>query len=182
MNIYYVAQTDGDHTNLQLFALMEAKRVWRDAVDYFNAYGEDAGLTEMCVFAIASLGLSVSQLLGQNDPKPVEKVRMMGDIFPDFAAAYGVVLPTVDQFKKFNNTYNGIRHFGATSRQGEGHKRVNDLTFALADELFEIGVRVWYAVVGVHADSESDLNSFVIDGLGELANRYPYVQFDVPEF
>jgi len=66
---YYHLDSTGEYTNLQLYSLRQAQRYWREIQQDYQKYGEDTeNLKERCVFVIAALGLSISQLLGQNNP------------------------------------------------------------------------------------------------------------------
>jgi hypothetical protein len=56
------------HTNLQLYSLRKAAEDWNALVDEIMARGEDGvhDLKERQSFIVNCLGLSLSQLLGQN--------------------------------------------------------------------------------------------------------------------
>jgi hypothetical protein len=74
MRKYYEVSTDGIYTNLQLYTLVQAQRYWNALVaDHLEQKDATEDLVERCVFIVAILGLSVSQLLGQNDPTPKER-------------------------------------------------------------------------------------------------------------
>ena len=120
-------------------------------------------LKERCVFVLATLGLSISQLLGQNDPAIRDKVRYAIQIFDDFVDAHGLNPHLKTRFKQFNYFYNGCRHFGKTTG-GAGYTRIDELTFPVAKECFEFGMEVWKTVIGVHRkEDESKLDELDLD-------------------
>ena len=66
MAYYYHLDSTGEYTNVQLYSLRQAKRYWRKIQKDYQKYGEHTeNLKERCVFVLATLGLSISQLLGR---------------------------------------------------------------------------------------------------------------------
>jgi hypothetical protein len=114
---YYVRDTSGEHTNLQLYALKQAVRYWDELQRDIVEHGEGATdwVRERCVFVLAALGLSISQLLGQNNPNPTDKVPYLPELFEDFVRAHHLTEAPIAKFKRFNDLYNGCRHFGLTA-------------------------------------------------------------------
>lgn len=85
------AGVDGEDTNLQIYSLRKAKRDWAELVRDYAKYGDETdNLRERCVFVLATLGLSISQLLGQNDPDVGADVRHPIQIFDAFVEGNGV--------------------------------------------------------------------------------------------
>ncbi len=163
---YYRLDSSGEDTNLQLYSLRQARKYWRELRHDYAQDGEvSENLRERCVFILATLGLSISQLLGQNEPTPGGKVRYPIEIFKDFVNAYGLDPNLIERFERFNYFYNGCRHFGATTT-GAGYSRVNQLTYERAIKCFEFGIDVWRTVIGVFRDElGADLEEFNIDDL-----------------
>lgn len=174
IRLYYSVSSDGDDTNLQLYSLRQAIRHWVGLLEDFEESGERTDdLHERCVFAIASLGLSLSQLLGQNDPSPPsQRVREMKTIFDSFAESFRFPDWFKAEFSDFNNAYNGVRHFGVTATPGAGHQRANDLTFAETDRLFRCGIDVWRTIVQLLIQDRAHWENFEGE-LWRLAQRYP---------
>lgn len=122
-------------------------------------------LKERCVFILATLGLSISQLLGQNDPSFESDVRPPFRIFNAFVDAHGLDPNLKTRFERFNDLYNGCRHFGKTTT-GTGYLRVDQLTYQVAKECFEFGMEVWQTVINVYRNEEdSDLDDFDLNDL-----------------
>jgi len=85
MNYFCVLDTSGsiDRTNLQLYSLTKAADEWNKLIDLINKFEiqEIDNLTERLVFIINCLGLSLSQLMGQNCPSPdKDKMEMPGKL------------------------------------------------------------------------------------------------------
>ena len=161
-NYYYHLITEGEDTNLQLYSFRQAKRYWNELRNEYAEFGENTEhLKERCVFVLATLGLSISQLLGQNNPTVQKDVPYPIDVFFEFVDAHGLDPSLKDDFKRFNYFYNGCRHFGRTI-SGKGYQRINQLTFQVAKECYEFGLRVWTIIIRVYdQDEESDLEEFV---------------------
>jgi hypothetical protein len=78
---YYFIDSNGEDTNLQLYSLKQAKLYWADLERDLAESEEVEHFHERCVFVICTMGLSVSQLLGQNNPQPNERVPPPSTIF-----------------------------------------------------------------------------------------------------
>lgn len=156
-NYYYYLTTGGTDTNLQLFSLRKAWRCWRDLISEYADSGENTcDLKEKCVFALATLGLSISQLLGQNEAMPRSKVRFPIEIFNDLVDEHGLDRKLKDDFQRFNCLYNGCRHFGKTTT-GKGYESTDQLTFKVAKECFEFGLTVWRTVISIYQNAEGSV-------------------------
>ena len=166
MTHYYYLTSEGEDTNLQLHSFRQAKHYWRELRrDYAELAEDTEDLKERCVFVLATLGLSISQLLGQNYANLQKTVPYPIDLFTEFVDTHGLDPALKDEFETFNYFYNGCRHFGRTT-SGKGHHRVNELTFSVAKNCFEFGLKVWRTVVQVYQqDGESDLEEFVDEEL-----------------
>lgn len=167
MAYFYHLDSGGYFTNLQLYALRQAKACWSDLQRDYARDGELAErLRERCVFAVAALGLSVSQLLGQNNPRPTDRVPSPTVLLRALVEAHGIDPAILERFERFVRLYDGCRHFGL-STSGVGHERVKELTFDATTECFEIGLDVWAAVLSVFGKQPGS-------DLGELdVRRYP---------
>lgn len=71
---YYFIDSSGPDTNLQLYSLIQAKQHWSALKKDLEKSEEVEQFHERCVFIICTIGLSVSQLLGQNVPNPKERM------------------------------------------------------------------------------------------------------------
>ena len=167
MRPYYSINTDGtSSTNLQLYALKQARHYWNKlTIDYLQEKEATQDLVERCVFIVATLGLSVSQLLGQNDPAPpggaIASTRV---IWKRFVARYGVTDVTADEFDKFISIYDACRHFGV-SPDGVGHVRLESLDFEATHRWYEVAHRIWLTVIkALRADPQNFIEPIDIEG------------------
>jgi len=158
---YYHLDSSGEDTNLQLYSLKQAMRFWKELDGDVQQYGEDIEqLKERCVFVLATLGLSISQLLGQNNPLPGRRVPYPLELFRSFVEHHDLPSELITRFERFNYFYNGCRHFGLTTT-GRGYDSVNELSFAVARECYEFGLHVWAVVIEVFRNElGSDLDDF----------------------
>jgi hypothetical protein len=166
---YYCATSYGDETNLQLYSLRVAKQQWDLLKLAYAEHGESTrDLKERCVLVLAVMGLSVSQLLGQNEPTPGTRVDFPIDIFNRFVDAHGLDQDLKARFARFNGFYNGCRHFGTTTT-GSGYEGVDDLTFVETEQCYEFGLEVWRTVVEVwQKEKDSQLRDFEPEALKPL--------------
>jgi hypothetical protein len=158
---YYHLDTSGEDTNLQLYCLKQAMKYWGELQDDLSNYGEDApDVRERCVFILSNLGLSVSQLLGQNNPSPSAKVPYPLELVSAFVDEHGLDPNLKADFERFNYFYNGCRHFGRTTN-GSGYSKIDQLTLPVAEECYSLGLDLWLAVISVfRQDPKSDLAEF----------------------
>jgi hypothetical protein len=165
--IYYYLDTSGTDTNLQIYSLKKAKAEWRDlqAEIMESGLSNVPQLKEKCVFMLATLGLSISQLLGQNNPTVTARVPFPINIFIDFVDTHGLDSTLKDEYERFNYFYNGCRHFGLTTN-GDAYDRIDQLTYEVSRECFEFGLTVWRKVISVMKQiDENDLDEFDVDSL-----------------
>ena len=158
---YYHLDSNGEDTNLQLYSLKQAMKYWEELQDDLSKYGEDASdVRERCVFILSNLGLSVSQLLGQNNPSPSARVPYPVELVSAFVDEHGLDPALKADFERFNYFYNGCRHFGLTTN-GSGYDRIDQLTLPVAEECYGLGLDIWQAVMSVfRQDPKSDLSEF----------------------
>jgi hypothetical protein len=75
-------------------------------------------------------------------------------------------------FERLNDYYNGCRHFGKTT-EGEGHRRVDELTYEVTAECFDTGLRIWRSLLEAYGrDPQSDLAELDIDNERHLSDVF----------
>jgi len=165
---YYFIDTSGEDTNLQLYSLKQAKLHWA-ALQRDLAQGDEVEhFHERCVFTICTIGLSVSQLLGQNNPAPGNRVPSPFKIFESLVEEYQLDPALNDQFQDFIDTYDQCRHFGLTS-DGSRHWQVSQVTLDKTRKLYEFGLLVWTTVIDVYRrDPKNELDDL---DLAEVENE-----------
>ena len=159
MHRYYFIDTSGEDTNLQLYSLKQAKLQWA-ALQHDLKLGDDVEhFHERCVFLICTIGLSVSQLLGQNNPAPSKRVPSPKDIFDSFVDIHGLDPTLKLKLKEFADAYDHCRHFGLTS-DGSRHWQVSQVTLDKTRELYETGLLIWETVIEVfRLDPQNQLDA-----------------------
>ena len=158
MHRYYFIDSSGEDTNLQLYSLKQAKLHWAALQSELSGGDEVDHFHERCVFIICTIGLSVSQLLGQNNLAPDERVPSPKHIFDSLVDQYGLDPSLKLKFKEFIDTYDQCRHFGLTN-DGSRHWQVSQVTLDKTRELYEFGLSVWDLVIGVfRRDAQSELD------------------------
>jgi hypothetical protein len=150
---FYVRGSGGYFTNLQLYAYRKARQAWDDLNQEYADNGEyTEQLQEKCVFAVAALGLSVAQLLGQNNPKPQPSgVPSPKALFSEFVTKHGLDPDLVPRFDRLVDFYDAIRHFGRSDDDAK-YAKVLALDFDTTRECFETGVEVWKQVISAYGD------------------------------
>ncbi|RWH67069.1 hypothetical protein [Mesorhizobium sp.] len=174
MRKYYEVSTDGIYTNLQLYTLVQAQRYWNALVaDHLEQKDATEDLVERCVFIVAILGLSVSQLLGQNDPTPKErKIASPKDIWRRFASHHNVMEVSTIEFDQFIDVYDACRHFGV-SPDGFAHARLEPLDIEATRRWYEVAHRVWMAVMkALRSDLQNVIEQLDLDSLKGLSSWY----------
>ena len=161
---YYHLDSSGEDTNLQLYSLKQAMSYWEQLESDLDQHGDAAlNVRERCVFVLSNLGLSISQLLGQNNPAPSERVPYPRDLVAAFVDKHQLDPEIKNKFERFNYFYNGCRHFGLMTT-GKGYDRVDQLTVPVARECYESGLELWRTVILVfREDPESDLDEFNLE-------------------
>lgn len=158
MSRYYFIDSSGEDTNLQLYSLKQAKLQWAALQHDLSAGDEVEHFRERCVFLICTIGLSVSQLLGQNNPKPSDRVPSPKSIFDSLVDTHGLDRTLKSKFKEFIETYDHCRHFGLTD-DGSRHWQVSQVNLEKTREVYEFGIFVWETVIGVfRQDPKNELD------------------------
>ena len=165
MHHYYFIDSSGEDTNLQLYSLKQAKLYWTALERDLAESQEVEHFHERCVFVICTIGLSVSQLLGQNNPEPSERVPPPSMIFNSLVDRHGLDPSLKGQFQEFVSAYDQCRHFGLTSN-GDRHFQVSQVTLDKTRALYTFGLLVWETVIEVfRRDPESDLDDLNLEGV-----------------
>jgi hypothetical protein len=168
MGKYYLHDSDGAHTNLQLYSLKKALECWEEIQDLVQDGKPDGSpqLRERCAFALAAMGLSVSQLLGQNVRDLKEDwVDSPEKVFEALAGHHEFHSGLVEDCKRFFTAYKDVRHFGRTV-SGNRHRAIDDLSLEETRQHMETGRAVWMAVIAAHGkEPKSDLVAFSFDSV-----------------
>lgn len=170
---YYRRESGGAFTNLQMYSRRVARRMWRRLEADYARDGENTdNLKERCAFILSAMGLSVSQLLGQNnptEPNDPERLPQPLGVLKALEAEYGLDSQLVADFERFVGFYDAIRHFGVTPG-GSKHRKLDDLSFAVAREGFNTCEHVWRAVLRIHQrEFGADLDDLDFDFDSERA-------------
>ncbi|WP_432695587.1 hypothetical protein ACQUQP_13670 [Marinobacterium sp. YM272] len=162
---YYFIDSSGPDTNLQLYSLQQAKLYWLALENDIEENDQVEHFHERCVFIICTIGLSVSQLLGQNIPEPSERVPSPSKIFESLVDKHNLHDGLKKQFKEFIDTYDHCRHFGLTNN-GSRHWEVSQVTLDTTKRVYEFGLLVWETVIGIYRkDSESELEDLDLEDI-----------------
>lgn len=150
-----------DDTNLQLYSLEKAAGAWNDLVSAVNELGAKNvdHFTERVAFIISSLGLSLSQLIGQNCPSPRKKeMDQPGEIF-SFLVKRACTDRTKQKrlnktFRDFLTYYAAIRHFGK-NKNDENYNTVDRLSLAELNRFQKMTLEIWDLVIGMYRQDEN---------------------------
>ncbi len=155
---YYFIDSNGENTNLQLYTLKQAKLYWANLERDLSENREVDYLHERCVFIICTIGLSVSQLLGQNNPEPSNQVPSPPIIFNSLVDKHGLDQSLKKKFQDFIKAYDHCRHFGLTI-DGDRHLEVFKLSLENTRSIYDFGLFVWNIVIDAfRRDADSELN------------------------
>lgn len=175
---FFIRQTGGDSkSNLQLFSLIQAERYWLKAQEIYGKNEKDTPkLIEYYAFIISCIGLSLTQLLGQNYsgqnkriPSPVDLFKhvlenaknMPEKAYKDLDAA----------FKDLIETYDKCRHFGV-AEGGKPHRIVAQLTLMKTSAYMQTTYKVWDAVIAVFAaNPKSELGEIKEIGVKQMVKE-----------
>ena len=157
--------SNGLETNLQLHALTEANRHWLEVVREVDELPESR-IRERCVFVVSALGLSLSQLLGQNVPTGKPRVGPPRQLLASFLS--GTRLDERDRedltarFDDFLDAYDGIRHFGPPK-----HEIISKLDIQRTRTFVSLTLEIWNVVLAhFRRMNDEEFSGFeTIDGL-----------------
>lgn len=167
----YYAHLDSNEsiecTNLQIYSLQKAADDWNKLVDLIEDHGIDPfdRPKEKLVFILSCLGLSLSQLLGQNCPSP-EKEKMDN---PGVLLGKILIRARVDQtkrrrlnrtFMEFLSFYGAVRHFGENKNK-ENYRTIDQLTLKRLDRFFRMTIEIWDIIITMYrGNPENDIDNF----------------------
>ncbi len=165
MGIYYRLDSSGDETNLQVYSLQQAASYWNDLLEERSKLDEDQipDHKERLVFIINCLGLSLSQLLGQNWPSPNKNNidnpgTLLGSILKNSKIDRIVRTHLNKGFQEFLEYYGSIRHFGL-NRDQKNYKKVDNITFAKVCFFRNICIEIWDTILNIFKQiKENDLS------------------------
>lgn len=149
-----------DSTNLQLYSLKKAYEEWESLSEAYNQSGENTGfLKERLVYLVATLGLSLSQLLGQNPVILKQKVDRPHVLLAAFLRGSKYDKPKQEllkrKFKDFIKYYDACRHFGRDSGRKKWGK-MDSLNFDKVKTFIQTTLDIWNAVIGHHRTGYMD--------------------------
>ena len=150
-------------TNLQLYSLKQAANSWNPLLSEFMALGEDGvyALKERQAFVVNCLGLSLSQLLGQNSPSPdKERMDQPRDLLNSILKRSHVDRATRHRMKKtfqeFLEYYGSTRHFGK-NKDEKNYRIIEELTMRELDRFVRMTTEVWDIVIAMNPDKEQPI-------------------------
>jgi len=180
---YYCHLSSGscvDTTNLQLYSLQQAAACWNELVDLGVNRVIDATPhpKEQLAFILNCLGLSLSQLLGQNCPSPEkEKMGQPGDLLSAVLERDSIDKTTKRRlnstFKDFMSYYGAVRHFGINKGE-ENYQKLDRLTVKKLDLFRRMTIEIWDIVLAMYRNDEE--NEIEIETISEVVQFSELVQ------
>jgi hypothetical protein len=155
------------HTNLQLESLREAAKRWNELVHEFTTR-EPAGvdnLTARIAFVLNCLGLSLSQLLGQNSPSPDkdrinEPAALLNSILVRGNVDRSARRRLNREFQDFLGYYDTVRHFGQ-NKDEKNYRTIDKLTVQELDRFRRMTIEVWDVIIAIcWKDDRNDMKGF----------------------
>lgn len=170
MNYFCHLDSSGDleHTNLQLYSLMKAADAWNELLNGVTDTGLNGVnyLRERLTFIVSCLGLSLSQLMGQNCPSPdKEKIDRPGELLSNVLNRTSVDRTTRrllnSTFGEFLKYYGAIRHFGK-NLDDKNYELVRKLTISEIDRFIKMTIQIWDLVIAIYRqDKENEIDDDV---------------------
>jgi len=164
MKYYCKLDSEGyiESTNLQLYSLTKAAEEWNKLIYEINEYGSQGveKLTEQLVFITTCLGLSLSQLLGQNNPSP-EKDKMgdLNNLFSNLLNKTSLSRPDKKRLNKsFNEMleyYSAIRHLGKI-KNNKHYVTIDELSIDKVEKFRQLTIEIWDIVISIHRKDENN--------------------------
>jgi hypothetical protein len=170
--LYYFRTSPGIGTNLQLYSLRQAWRCWQD-LDLKKDRLASGKIRERCVVIVDLLGLSLSQLLGQNTPRNSESVQTPRKLLPLFLEQAS--LPDAEKenleerFRGFITVYDACRHFGPPK-----YATIDSLNVAKTESFVYLTVDIWNVVLKHYAAGQ-DVFKSITEILDESNEDEEYV-------
>jgi hypothetical protein len=144
--IYAHCDSEGLDTNLQLYAIRQAAREWKNLCALRRRHGKNQvpEEKERLVFVLVCLGLSLSQLLGQqssakNLPPPK---KLLDEVLSGSSVNETERCQLRDKFADLVTYYDASRHFGKSK-----HSIIDRLTFDKVDKFVDTTLEVWNLVI-----------------------------------
>ena len=153
-----------EDTNLQLYSLIKASEEWNKLTSIFKMSGIEniVKLTERLSFVVVCFGLSLAQLLGQNNPSSNNDEIVQ----PDKLLSNLLNSSTTDRIKKnrlnsifreFLEFYGAIRHFGKT-KDDRKYLTVDRLTLSEVNRFRKMTIEIWDITIDLYRkDKNNDL-------------------------
>ncbi|MDD5520319.1 MAG: hypothetical protein PHI84_05810 [Kiritimatiellae bacterium] len=147
--------------------MKKAAEAWNDLIENIRADGEAnvPDLKERCVFILNCMGLSLSQLLGQNWPSPAkEDMSSPGELL-------GNILKNSDidrvERKRLNkglkeilSYYGHARHFGQ-NKDDQNYHTIDELNVTKLNECRKIAIDIWDTLIQIfQQDKNNDLDAW----------------------
>ena len=162
MGVYYYQDSSGVDTNLQLYSLKQAAAYWNNLSNQIDSNGEESlsDLKEQIVFILSALGLSLTQLLGQNWSVP-DKEKIDD---PDKLLGYILECSHLDREKRtrlkkgFANLlryYGAARHFGR-NKDYKKYKDIDDLSIDVLKSFIKTTLEIWDAVINIQRGKDGN--------------------------
>ncbi len=162
MGVYYHLYTDGVDTNLQLYSLKQAAQYWNGLVNEIDSMGEEniLDLKERIVFILSCLGLSLTQLLGQNWPLPNREkhdspAELLGLILKSGKLDRGQTKQLNKGFRDLLNSYGSVRHFGV-NRDLANYHTVDDLSTDKLERYVKLTLDIWDTVIAIQEGNDEN--------------------------
>lgn len=151
---YCYLDSGGPYTNLQLFSLKKAYDEWLSLSSDYEKYGEKTErLKEKLVFILSCLGISLSQLLGQNAVIIKKKIDCPRELLAAFLDEsrydYNKKKLLKGKFNKLIEYYDTCRHFGRVKGNTKW-KKVDSLSFKRIEDFMQTTLEIWNAVISHH--------------------------------
>lgn len=143
---YYFRTSPGIGSNLQIYSLRQAWRCWQNLSSKKDRLDEGK-IRERCVLTVVLLGLSLSQLLGQNTPLNSKSIPPPSKLLPGFLDKTAISdtqkKSLLTRFDNFMDVCNDCRHFGPPK-----HQKLNNLDFKATESFVNLTIEIWDIVLG----------------------------------
>jgi hypothetical protein len=158
---------DLEDTNLQLYSLQKAADEWNSLIKLINNNGinDVKYFKERLVFITNCFGLSLSQLIGQNNPHPDKEVLgQPGDLFSNLLNQSNLDRITKNRlnkaFRDFLTYYSDIRHFGIV-KEDRKYKSIDKLTIDKLDSFRRLTIEIWDIIISLYRkDEKNEIEEF----------------------
>ena len=170
---YYHRSSPGMGTNLQLYSLRQAWKCWQDLCSQKHQLGEGK-IRERCVHAVVLLGLSLSQLLGQNTALTSDSIPSPNKLLPVFLDETDISDIKKEslnsRFREFMDVYDACRHFGPPKYQ-----KLDNLDLKTTESFFNLTIEIWDIVIG-HFEVGQGIFKSICEILDESNEEEEYLE------